>query len=40
MIIVEHAEDRCSLNRSNVSPAAANSAANSVESADIVGASA
>ena len=40
MIIVEHAEDRCSLNRSNSSPAGANSAANSVESADIVGASA
>ena len=36
MIIVEHAEDRCSLNRSNGSPAGANS----VESADVVGASA
>jgi hypothetical protein len=38
MIIVEHAEDRCSLNGANVSPDVA--AASLVESADIVGASA
>jgi hypothetical protein len=40
MIIVEHAEDRCSLNRANVSPDVAVPAASSVESADIVGVSA
>jgi hypothetical protein len=40
MIIVEHAEDRCSLNRVNGSPGGAVSAASSIESADIVGASA
>jgi hypothetical protein len=40
MIIVEHAEDRCSLNRANGSPEVAISAASSIESADIVGASA
>jgi hypothetical protein len=36
MIIVEHAEDRCSLNRANVSPDIAVPAASSVESTDIV----
>jgi hypothetical protein len=40
MIIVEHAEDRCSLNRANGSPDGADSAASPVESADTVGASA
>lgn len=36
MIIVEYAEDRCSLDRANVSPDVAVPAASSVESADIV----
>lgn len=36
MIIVEHAEDRCSLNRANASPDVAIPAASSVESADNV----
>ena len=35
MIIVEHAEDRCSLNRPKVSPDAAAPAGSSVESPDI-----
>jgi hypothetical protein len=35
MIIVEHTEDRCSLNRPNVSADVAVSAGNSVEGADI-----
>ena len=36
MIIVEYAEDRCSLDRANVSPDVAVPAASLVESADIV----
>jgi len=36
MIIVEYAEDRCSLDRPNVSPDVAVPAASTVESADIV----
>jgi hypothetical protein len=34
MIIVEHAEDRCSLNRANAAPDAAAPSAGSVEGAD------
>ena len=34
MIIVEHAEDRCSLNRSNAAPEVAVPVASSIESAD------
>jgi hypothetical protein len=34
MIIVEHAEDRCSLNRSNASPEVAAPVASAIESAD------
>jgi hypothetical protein len=40
MIIVEHEEDRCSLNRANASPDIAASAASSIESPDIARASA
>lgn len=40
MIIVEHAEDRCSLNGANVSPDVAERAASSIEGADVVRASA
>ena len=36
MIIVEYAEDRCSLDRANVSPDVAVPAASVVESADVV----
>jgi len=36
MIIVEHAEDRCSLSRANVSPDVAVPAASSIQSADTV----
>jgi hypothetical protein len=36
MIIVEYAEDRCSLNRTNVTPDVAVYVASSIESADIV----
>jgi hypothetical protein len=36
MIIVEYAEDRCSLNRVNVSPDVAVPVASSIESADMV----
>lgn len=36
MIIVEYAEDRCSLNRANVSPEAAVPVGSSIDSADIV----
>jgi hypothetical protein len=36
MIIVEYAEDRCSLNRADVSPESAVQAATPVESADSV----
>jgi hypothetical protein len=36
MIIVEHAEDRCSLDRANASPDVAVPAASLVESAEIV----
>jgi hypothetical protein len=36
MIIVEYAEDRCSLDRANVSPDVAVAASSVVESADIV----
>jgi hypothetical protein len=34
MIIVEHAEDRCSLNRTNASPDAAAPVSSSIEGAD------
>jgi hypothetical protein len=34
MIIVEHAEDRCSANRANSAPAAADPAADSIDGAD------
>jgi hypothetical protein len=40
MIIVEHEEDRCSLNRAKVAPDVAAPAANSMKNAGIVGASA
>jgi hypothetical protein len=40
MIIVEHEEDRCSLNRANASPDIAASTASSIESPDIARASA
>lgn len=40
MIIVEYAEDRCSLNMTNVSPDVAVPAASSIESADLARASA
>jgi hypothetical protein len=36
MIIVEYAEDRCALNRANVTPDGASAAATSVESADMM----
>jgi hypothetical protein len=36
MIIVEYAEDRCSMNRVNVAPDVAAPVAGSIESADIV----
>jgi hypothetical protein len=36
MIIVEYAEDRCSLNRANVTPDAAAPVASAIESTDIV----
>ena len=36
MIIVEYAEDRCFLNRANVSPDVAVPVASSIESADMV----
>ena len=40
MIIVEYAEDRCSLNSANVSPDGAGLVGNSTESGDVVRASA
>lgn len=40
MIIVEYAEDRCSLNSANVSPEGAGAMGNSTESGDVVRASA
>jgi hypothetical protein len=40
MIIVEHEEDRCSLNRANASPDVATPAPSSVETPDIARASA
>ena len=40
MIIVEHAEDRCSLNSANVSPDGAGPVGNSTERGDVVRASA
>jgi hypothetical protein len=36
MIIVEYAEDRCALNRANVTPDGASAVATSVESADMM----
>jgi len=40
MIIVEYAEDRCSLNRANVSPEGAGPVGSSIEGGDVVRASA
>jgi hypothetical protein len=40
MIIVEYAEDRCSLNGTDASPGVAQSVVGSIDIADIVGASA